>query len=92
MKDTVESDWVDEAPIKKAKPMKKKTAKKLTKKTDETKKVTVNFKILPKEARAIKFKAKALTNGNVTQMVRLAVLAWNPAKKTLEGIRKTTRA
>jgi len=58
---------------------------------DENKKITVNFKVLPKEYRSIRFKAKTLTNGNVTQMVRLAVAAWKPAKP-LEGIRRTTRA
>jgi len=102
-----ETDWVDEEPTKKAKPktMKKKTAakktnvKKLAKtakpaktaKAEVIKKITLNFKILPKEAKAIRLKANELTNGNVTQMVRLAVLAWKPAKNTLEDIRKTTR-
>lgn len=97
-------DWVDE-PVKAPKPKKKvkqhakllektkaKTQAKTKKKViDPNKKITVNFKIDPKEARAIKLKAKSLTRGNVTQMVRLAILAWKPAKNSLEGIRKTTR-
>ncbi len=54
-------------------------------------KVTINFKVPPAEAKTIKAKADKLTNGNLTQMVRLSILAWKPAKKSLEGIRKTTR-
>lgn len=95
-----DSDWVDE-PLEpkrkikgkqKMKPKKKQAVKVKSKKFDSNRKITVNFKILPSEARAIKLKARELTKGNVTQMVRLAVLAWQPSKRSLEGIRKTTRA
>lgn len=55
-------------------------------------KVTINYKILPTVAKQHKAKARLLTNGNVTQMVVRAVAAWNPSKKELEGIRKSTAA
>lgn len=83
-------------PSKKA--AKKKASKKTAKKKGKAKKVmtaekaTLNFKVIPSEAKAFKAKADKLCNGNLTQMVRLAVIAWKPKKQALGSIRPTTRA
>lgn len=87
-------------PVKKAskKATKKKASKKTAKKKGKAKKVmtaekaTLNFKVIPSEAKAFKAKADKLCNGNLTQMVRLAVIAWKPKKQALGSIRPTTRA
>jgi hypothetical protein len=52
----------------------------------------MNFKIAPTEAKAFKVKANKLCNGNVTQMVRMAIWAWKPNKKTLGEVRDPPRA
>ncbi len=54
-------------------------------------KVTLNFKVPPTVAQQIRAKADRLTKGNVTQMVKLALLDWKPSPERLEGLRKTTR-
>lgn len=65
---------------------------KKVKKAVAAEKTTLNFKVVPAEAKAIKVKADKLCNGNVTQLVRLSILAWRPNKKALTDIRRTTRA
>lgn len=54
-------------------------------------KVTLNFKIVPSEAKAIRALADKAWRGNMTQMIRAKLLGLSETKKALSGIRKTTR-
>lgn len=52
------------------------------------KKVTLNFKVSPEEARSIRYKAKLFCGGNVTALARLAIKAFKPRARDLVKIRR----
>lgn len=85
-------------PAPKKKPPAKKTngpakrSKARGKRTRPPGKVTLNFKIIPKEAAAIRALADKSWNGNVTQMIRAKILGLSQSKQALKNVRKTTRA
>lgn len=61
------------------------------KKAEPRSKVTLNFKVVPAEAKAIRKLADDKFKGNVTQMIRAKLLGLSVSKEALASIRKTTR-
>ncbi len=61
------------------------------KKKADNGKVTLNFKVVPSEAKAIRVKADKGYKGNMTQMIRAQILGLSKSKTALDAVRKTTR-
>lgn len=71
--------------------VKKAKGKRAAKKAEPRSKITLNFKVVPAEAEAIRKLADDKFKGNVTQMIRAKLLGLSVSKEALASIRKTTR-
>lgn len=60
-------------------------------KKQKTKRLTLNIKIFPDEAKAFRAKAERLTKGNFTKLCRFAISSFKPRKKDLERLKSKSR-